>query len=166
MKIRLFITFLLITLAPITSFGQIKLEDLKIDTSLTGFHYAANFQGTIIYTKNGSPDINTINPSAFSFTIAPNISFEDAKEEIRHLLKMSLENNFTISELVEEDTTLDSKRFYSIGYTETTEKNKYKNFVFNAIVQKGNTIIIFASGDLDNGIYIEKFKKTFFSIKL
>src|SRR5947209_2971931 len=101
MKLKL--TLLSLALLAFTfSFGQIKLEDLNVVTSITGFHFAADFQGTQVFTKNRSSD----------------------------------------------------------------NKNNYKNFVFNAFVIKDNTLILFTSGDLDNGQYIDQFKKTFYSIKL
>ena len=84
-------------------FGQIKLEDLKDYTTITGFHYAADFHGMKVFTKNGLPDIQTIN---------------------------------------------------------------YKNLVFNAFVVKDRTLIFFTSGDLDERKYFDKFRKTFYSIKL
>jgi len=56
------------------SFGQMKLQDLHVDTTITGFHFAADFQRTKVFTKHGSSDIRTINPTAFSFTIAQNVT--------------------------------------------------------------------------------------------
>jgi hypothetical protein len=148
------------------SFGQIKPEDLKIDTSITGFHFAADFQGTEVFTKNGSPDINTINPTAFSFTIAANMSSATAKDQLNQLLSVSKENGYQIKDFVEKDTTLKGNNAYYISYTETDDKTNYKNLVFNAFVITDNTLILFTSGDLDNGKYSDKFKKTFYSIKL
>lgn len=183
MKIKL--TILLLTLfASSFSFGQNSndttvtktytysvvnlsgVEDLNVDTTITGFHFAANFQGTIVFTKNGAPDINTINPTAFSFTIASNMSSSIAKDQLNMLLNLSKQNGYKITELVQKDTTFKNNNAYYISYIETDDKNKYKNLVFNAFVIKDNTLILFTSGDLDNGQYIDKFKKTFYSIKL
>ena len=69
MKIKLTAVLLTVLVSQL-SFGQTKLEDLKVDTTITDFHFAADFQGTKVFTKNGSSDIQTINPTAFSFTIA------------------------------------------------------------------------------------------------
>ena len=52
MKIKLTILFVTLFVSHF-SFGQIKLEDLNIDTTITGFHYAVDFQGTKVFTKNG-----------------------------------------------------------------------------------------------------------------
>ena len=148
------------------SFGQIKLEDLKVVTSITGFRFAADFQGTKVFTKNGPSDIQTINPTAFSFTIAPDMTAAMAKEQLEMLLNMSKQNSYKISDLVAKDTTFNGNDAYYISYTETEDKNGYKNIVFNSFVIKDTTLILFVSGDLANGKYIDKFKKTFYSIKL
>ena len=148
------------------SFGQIKLEDLKIDTTITGFHFAADFQGTNIFTKNGSSDIQTINPTAFSFTLAPNMTGAAAKEQLEMLFNMSVQNGYKISDVIKKDTTLKGSPAYYISYVETDAKENYKNLVFNAFVIKGKTLILFTSGDLDKGIYFDKFRQTFYTIKL
>ena len=165
MKLRLTL-FALLILSFTFSFGQIKLADLKIDTTITGFHFAADFQGTIIFTKNGPPDIQTINPTAFSFTIAPNMNGTAAKGQLEMLLNMSKQNGYKISDLVTKDTTVKGNEAYYISYVETDDANNYKNSVFNSFVIKDKTLILFVSGDLDNGKYIDKFKRTFYGIKL
>lgn len=165
MKLRL--TLLSVSLFAFTfCFGQIKLEDLNVDTSITGFHFAADFQGTRVFTKNGSSDINTANPTAFSFTIAPNMNSTAAKDQLNMLLNMSKQNGYKITDLVQKDTTFKNNNAYYISYVETDDKANYKNFVFNAFVIKDNTLILFTSGDLDNGQYFDKFRKTFYRIKL
>ena len=148
------------------SFGQIKLEYLNIDTTITGFHFAANFQETKIFTKHGLSDIQTINPTAFSFTIAPNMTSAQAKEQLEMLLNMSTQNGYKISEITRKDTTLKGYDAYYISYIESDNKINYKNYVFNSFVIKDKTLILFTSGDLDNGQYINKFRKTFYNIKL
>lgn len=159
------LTFLLLAIYSFAS-GQIKLEQLKVDSSITGFHFAANFQGTTVFTKNGPADIQTVNPSAFSFTIAPNLSSKIALDQFEQLMSFSKQNGYIITDVIKKDTTLHGNNAYYISYTETNEKANYKNFVFNAFVIKDNTLILFVSGDLDKGVYLEKFKKTFYSIKL
>ena len=164
MNIRAFLPAIAIFSSSIC-LGQTKLRDLNIDTTITGFHFAANFQGTMVFTKNGAPDIQTINPTAFSFTIATGMTFDEAKDQLEQLLNMSVQNGYKITGLIKRDTTLNGYNAYYISYTETHESN-YKNYVFNSYVIKDKTLILFTSGDLDNGLYIDKFRKTFYSIKL
>lgn len=165
MKIKL-TTLLSTFLVSNFSFGQLKLEDIKVDTTITGFHFAADFQGTNVFTKNGLSDIQTINPTAFSFTIAPNMTATTAKKQLETLLNMSVQNRYKISDVVKKDTTLKENDAYYISYTETDNKSNYKNLIFNAFVIKDGTLILFTSGDLDKGKYFDKFRKTFYTIKL
>lgn len=148
------------------SFGQIKIEDLNVDTTITGFRFAADFHGTKVFTKNGASDIQTVNPSAFSFTIVQDFTASMAKEQLEMLLNMSVQNGYEISNLAKEDTTFHGYTAFYISYTESDDKTSYKNLVFNAFVIKDKTLILFTSGDLDSGLYSEKFKKTFYNIKL
>jgi hypothetical protein len=148
------------------AFGQLKFENLKVDTSITGFHFAADFQGTKVFTKNGASDLKTINPTAFSFTVAPGLTAIIAKEQLEMLLSLSKQNGYTITDLIKKDTVLNGNKAFYISYNEAEEKSNYRNSVFNAFVIKAETLILFTGGDLDNGKYIDKFKKTFYSIKL
>ena len=160
-----FIILSLILFTSCFSFGQ-KIEDLNVDTTITGFHFAANFQGTQVFTKNGPSDLKTINPSAFSFSIASNMSSKIALDQLDQLMTMSKQNGYKVTDIVKKDTILNGNNAYYISYTETDEKENYKNLVYNAFVIKDKTLILFVSGDLSNGLYIDKFKKTFYSIKL
>jgi hypothetical protein len=165
MKIKLIVLLLTLFVSQF-SFGQIKVEDLKVDTTITGFHFAANFQGTLIYTQNGKADLNTINPSAFSFTIMTNASYQAALEQIELLLNMSRQDGYTHSDIVKKDTTINGNKAYYISFIETRKDTDYKNLVFDAFYIKENTILLFISGDLNNGKYIENFKRTFYDTKL
>jgi hypothetical protein len=165
MNLKLTLT-LFATISFCFSFGQIRLEDLKVDTAITGFHFAVDFQGTMVFTKHGASDIKTINPTAFSFTISPNLNSATAKSQLSQLLDMSRQNGLKINDFTEKDTTIKGYKGYYISYTETYEKYHYKNFVFNSFVIKDQTIILFTSGDLDGGEYVDKFRQTFYTIKL
>ncbi len=163
MKIKLLI---LASLICHICFGQIKIEDIHIDTTITGFHFAADFQGTMVYTLNGKADLNTINPSAFSFTIYPDASYQAAVKQIDQLLEMSIQNGYKHSDIIKKDTTVNGNKVYCISLTETQKGTDYKNLIFHGFYMKGNTAILFISGDLSNGKYIEGFKKTFYAAQL
>ncbi|MBK7095645.1 MAG: hypothetical protein IPH57_11550 [Saprospiraceae bacterium] len=147
------------------SFGQIKVDELNIDTTITGFKFAANFQGTHVFTKNGASDLNTNNPTTFLVKISPNMSATIAKEKLERISNESPQSGYKISNLIKKDTTLNGYSAFYISYIETSDMINYKSFIFNAYLSKDNTIVFFFSGDIDNGKYIEKFKRTFYSIK-
>jgi len=144
--------------------GQTWKAGIIVDTTITGFHYAADFSGMAVYTQHGPSDINgSSQPTAFSVTLSQTMSFEEVKKEVLQLLQFSRQNGYTVSQLIEKDTVLDGHTAYYISYTETLEKENYQNMVFNAVVKGDGAVLVFASGDLDKGKFIELFKKTFYS---
>lgn len=147
-----------------TSYAQFKFEDLKIDTTITGFHYAADFQGTKVFTKHGPSDIQTINPTAFSFTVGKNMSALTAAMELGRMHARAKSDGFDISDFKEIDTTVTGHKVYGMSYIETDKESNYKNIVFNALIVVGSDVIVFTSGDLDNGIFADKFQQTFYSL--
>ncbi|PWT74814.1 MAG: hypothetical protein C5B59_10205 [Bacteroidetes bacterium] len=165
MKLLLAI-FLLSLFWSVTGSGQIRFEDIKIDTTITGFHFAGDLMGVRVYTPNGEADLSAEHPSAFSFTLIPDATFELALDQVNRLIEASKTNGYLISGMTKKDTTIQGNRVKLISYTETKKAEDYKNLVFNAVVMKGTTALIFLSGDLDRGKYADKFRNTFFAIKL
>jgi hypothetical protein len=164
MKIKL-TTLLSSVFISLFSFGQIGVEDLKVDTTITGFHFAADFQGTFVYTLNGKADLNTINPSAFAITIMSDATYQAALDQINNLLNMSIQNGYAHSDIIKKDTIINGNNAYYTSLTETQNGTDYKNLIFYAFYIKDKKALFFLSGDLNNGKYIEKFKKTFCSTK-
>gem|GEM_PF-1601012 len=147
-------------------FGQSKAEDLKIDTTISGFHFAANFSGTLVYTPKGPSDITgTINPSAFSFSVLPQATYASARAQIDQLLRMSVTGGYTQSNIIKKDTVINGNKVYYVSLKETLKGSDYQNLVFDAFVLRGDTAVIFTSGDLDKGRYIEAFRKTFYTFR-
>jgi len=166
MNIKLLV-FLVTLFTSQLSFGQIKIEDLKIDTNITGFHFAANFQGTIVYTPNGKADIGSqTKPSAFSISILPNATPLTARLQIEQFLSWSVKDGYQHTDVVNKDTIVNGTKLYSVSLTETLKGTEYKNRVFHGFFIKDNSAVIFISGDLDNGKYIEGFEKTFYRITM
>jgi len=146
-------------------FGQDPESDIKIDAGITGFKYAANFMGTKVFTKNGPADLETRNPTAFTFTIAKNRTPEDVKTQLDQFMSVSTRSGYEVTNLVKKDTILHGYKAFEISYTETLEEENYINYVFSAFIVKDDTILLFTSGDLDNGMYKAKFKETFYSLE-
>jgi hypothetical protein len=146
--------------------GQNNTRAIQVDTSITKFRFAANFQGTLVYTLNGPADIKTQNPTAFSITQAPNMSFQSAKDQLNMLFSMSKQNGYTISDLIKRDTIVNGMQAFIISYKEIIKEEGYTNLVFNGVLMNGSTATIFTSGDLSNGKYFDLFRRTFYAIKL
>jgi hypothetical protein len=146
--------------------GQTAPSGVVVDTTLTGFHYATNLSGTLVYTKHGASDIDgKSEPTAFSVTLSKTASFNQAKKLVLDLFRMSALHDYNITGEAEKDTLLNGHRTYCIWYMETMEKRGYQNLVFNAIEQLDGAVVIFTSGDLDKGKYIDLFKKTFYTLR-
>jgi hypothetical protein len=147
------------------SFAQPKLKDLKVDTSITGFHFAADVNGTFVYTSNGKSDL-TANKgfSYFALYMLPNATMESAFQQFEILHNNSIQDGFNLSEFVENDTTINGNQVYAVSFTKTKGTNKI--LVFNAATVKNKTAIIFTSSDNDQGKHRENIKKTFYAMKL
>jgi hypothetical protein len=145
--------------------GQTPKAGVLVDTTITGFHYAIDYSGTSVYTQHGPSDINRGNqPTAFSVTLSRTVSFEQAKKQVLQLLRWSIQSGYHISDLTQKDTVFKGHPAYCVSYTETLEKEGYQNLVFNAVVNGDAVVLVFTSGDLDKGKFIEGIKKTFYQL--
>lgn len=145
------------------SFAQTNSANLKVDTTISGFHLATTAQGTYFYTPNGAPDLNTENISSFAYTLLPNVSMKIAVAEIENLYNISIKNGYEIKDLVRKDTLLNGNKAFIISYTEMDKAKDYMNMLFYAVLMKENISIIFLSTDLEKGKYIRQFRNTFYS---
>jgi hypothetical protein len=138
---------------------------LKLDTSITGFKYATNFDGMAVYTKNGISDISSnIPPSAFTVMESRTMTADQVKEEFQQLIKLSILSGYQLRDKFEKDTIINDKKVYFISYREMSDGEKYENRVFNGMIELQDSIVVFTSGDLDKGKYMVSFIKTFFSL--
>jgi len=148
------------------SYAQPMKTGAVIDTSITGFHFAVSYSGTMVYTQHGPADINGHGqPTAFSVTVSSKATFDEAQAQLMQLLKMSMGHGIKIAELKEKDTVVNTHHAYYISYTETLDKPSYQNLVFNGVIQGDGAVLLFTSGDLDRGKFIELFKRTFFQLR-
>jgi hypothetical protein len=136
-----------------------------IDTSITGFHYAIDLSGTSEYTEHGRSAINPQSrPTQFSVIIFQHSSFEQAKQQLSMLLRMSKLLGYEIGDFREKDTLVKGRPAYYVSYTETQQKKNYKNLVFNGVMSGDHGLLVFTSDDLEKGKFIDLFKKTFYQL--
>ena len=145
---------------------QISIEDIQIDTTISGFSFAIDYSGTKVYTPNGESDLKTKNPTAFSFTLMNDATYEKASQQIGYMIKMAFANGYQHSDIIEKDTLINGNEAFYISMTQTLESEDYKNLVFYGFQIKDKTALLFISGDLDNGKYIDVIRQTFFATKL
>ena len=149
-------------LLPVLLCGQVSFENLQVDTTITGFHFAADFQGTHVYTPNGPADLQRVDPSAFSFTIMRDATREKALEQLGMYRRMSLSHGYEANDLVEMDTVIAGLPVFGWSLRETMKATGYENLVFEAFYVKDSTVVLFISGDMDHGKHAVGFRETFF----
>lgn len=168
MKISHQLFFLLLFGFSGTVFAQLRIEDVKVDSSISGFHLTANYDGALIYTPNGYADIGVVkNPSAFSITLLPDVNYESARDEIEQMMEISsVQDGNTQDQIVRKDTVSNGQKMYTVSLRETKKGTLYHNLIFYGFFLKGDTAVLFIAGDLDKGKYIDKFRRTFYALKL
>lgn len=147
------------------SFGQLQIEDLNIDTSITGFRLTVISNSTYTYKPNYSRAEN-IRLSAFSVSIMPSETDQNVLRVIDYVLSLRTEEGYRHSDIIKKDTTINGYKAYYTSMTESKKGSNHKTLIFYAFYTKDKTAILFSSEDNDKGKYIEKFKKTFYAIKL
>lgn len=144
-------------------FAQLTKDNIVIDTKITGFQFATDYQGTMVYTANGKADLEKVNPSAFSYTVINGLTYDQLMKELSQYMSMAIQNGYVQSDFVKKETVINGYTVYSISLTETMPGTDYKNLAFHGFYLKDGKGILFISGDLDGGKYAEGFKKTFFA---
>jgi hypothetical protein len=163
------ITRLALTIISLTSFGfcsaQINPDSPKFDLSISNFKYATTMDGMDVYLQNGTPDLqSTKTLSTFSLRPKYNITYESAKGYLNYLKNYEEKHGGTITNVITKDTLINNLKAFLLTMNETFEGHSEKAQHFYAFLLKGDIAIIFLSSDFDNGKYIAKFKKTFYSI--
>jgi hypothetical protein len=82
------------------------------------------------------------------------------------LIHPSSENGNQVSGQVEKDTVVNGHSVFYLSYTETKKQTNYHNFVFDAGFQTASGIVLFSANDLENGKFMDRFKKTFYTLVL
>jgi len=149
---------------PFFSFGQIKLEDLRADTTITGFHVAMIANGQKTFTKNGPSDLDKENPSVFMLMTIPSRGYYNDVRVLTKMLEIGRQPGFEVSDVVKIDSMINGDRTFIISYSEIKKETASRNQFFNAFFLKDSTAVIFMSGDFDGGKYVEQFKRTFYDM--
>ena len=162
----MFVVVVVLFLSCHAGFAQLTAKNIKFDAAIAGFKFAVDFQGTLVYTPNGNADLDTKDPTAFSYSIYQDATYNKAVEQIEEYMKMSTDRGYLQTDVVKKETVVNGNKAYYISYTETLPNSDYKNINFNGFFINGTTAVLFISGDTKGGMYIDKLKKTFFSTKI
>ncbi|MBS1599396.1 MAG: hypothetical protein JST75_14315 [Bacteroidetes bacterium] len=163
MTIKLAICFCLCG-SPFFTRSQIKLENLQVDTTITGFHMAMIANGQKMFTQNGRSDLDKENPSAFVLMAMPSFGYYNDVRVLTKMLEIGRQPGYEVSDMVKIDSVVNGNKTFIISYNEIKIGAADRNQFFSAFFLKGNTAVVFISSDTDNGKYIEQFKKTFYGM--
>ena len=171
MKGNIFIHLLMLicgSLCHLSVQAQLSLHDVRVDSNISGFHFTMQVEDTRVYTPNGQADIGKVkNPSAFSLTILEHVDYEDAKEKVEELMEVSaVQDGLTQDQIVRKDTVLNGNRAYTVSMRETQKGSLYYSLVFYGVILHGHEAVLFVSGDFEKGKHIDKFRKTFYALKI
>ena len=162
---RLVIVILLLTSS--FAFGQIKSQDIKIDSKITGFKFAKDMDGMLVYLPNGQDDFErNENPSSFSIHTEPDMTYDRSVGYIDYQMDYAKRHGSTLTNIIKKDTRINGYKAYEVTFTENVTGLNSKRLNYYSFFLKGSTAVIFLSGDSDNGKYIQKFKDTFRRAKI
>ncbi len=165
MKIKLAISLIILFITNF-SFGQLKIEDLQVDTTITGFHFVENRNNTKVFTPTGKSEMIFKNMPVFYITLFSDATYQTSKNKVENTLSVVDAYGNTASDVIKKDTIINGCQSYIISFTETDGGTGQKDLIFTGFIIKGNVAIIFECDDFDNGKYTDKLKKTFYSLKI
>lgn len=166
-KKRSLLLVLLITCCFYEGFGQLSILNVNVNDSITGFKLIG------LQPKNGKiyypPNIDTANiaPAPIFFVrVIGLMDWEKTKSFIEFNNDYAKNAGDSIYDVVTIDTSINGTRIY-----EMTLKNLAKNSTtpilnYYAFMLQGDNAIVFLSADTMEGKYLDKFRKTFRTIKL
>jgi hypothetical protein len=142
----------------------LELASYKFDESITGFKLATTMGNMLAYTPNGKDDLKNSGNIMTSFQLstieAP--SFSKAKDFLDNMI--SRYSGSEISNVAKHDTLINSNQAYEVTFQGIGPKDKAITY-YQVVIYKTGTAVVFLSSDIDNGKWLDKFKKTGHSIQ-
>jgi hypothetical protein len=167
-KMKFFSNFLFaLFICPVFSFGQLKVEDVKVDNTITGFKFAKDFDGLYVFLSNGEKDLKgNTSISTFAFLVKQKIDYANSIAYLDFQMNNEKKNGFVISNVVRKDTIIGGLKAFEMIFTEK-KNGKVPQLMFSyfAFIIKDNDVVFFLSGDNNKGKFIPKFKNTFYKLK-
>jgi hypothetical protein len=158
---------LIILICPVFTFGQLKVGDVKVDNTITGFKFAKDYDGLYVFLPNGEKDLKSnMSVSTFAFLVKQNIDYANSIAYLDFQMNNEKKNGFAISNIVRKDTVIGGLKAYEMSFNE--KKNGKVQQMMNsyfAFIMKDNDVVFFLSGDNNKGKFIQKFKNTFYKLK-
>lgn len=148
--------------------NPLELANFQIDETITGFKYATTMGNIFFYSPNGKADMQSLlDFSSYQVMPLEAGSFEKVKELLETVnSRLSLQEIQT-SNIKKKEIIINGNKAFEIIMDVKDKNNKKGTFYQKAIYKEGSTsAVLFIGADIDNGIYVDKFKATAQSIKL
>lgn len=148
------------------SFAQLKVESIKFNKQITGFSFAADMDGMLVYLPQGKADLDRAHGAEFSLRVHENEDAEGVKRYLNFMKDYEIKHGGTLTDVKEKDTMVNNLTVHIITMREQFKGIQTRAHHFYASITKGHDSVIFLSSDLDHDKYFNKLVKTFYSIQL
>lgn len=145
-------------------FDPLELAKFKFDAGITGFKYATTMGNMFIYSENGKADMQE--PSSaptFQLMTVEAGSFTKAKEFLDYVTSRYNVQGIDITNISKQDTVINGNLAYEMSIDAKDKDNK-TNQVYQVVIFKDSSAVVFIGADSENGKWIDKFKATAKSI--
>ena len=148
-------------------FNPLELANFKFDESITGFKYAATMGNMFIYSPNGKSDLNIQqdNLSMFQLSTIEAPTFSKAKEFLDYTISRYSVQGIQASNVKKQDISINGNQAYEVTVEAKDSDNK-QTTLYQVIIHKGTTAVLFLGSDSEQGKWFDKFKATAQTIKM
>jgi hypothetical protein len=149
-------------------FNPLELASFTFDETITGFKYAATMGSTFVYSPNGKTDLDKQqqgNLLTFQLSTIEAPTFSRAKEFLDYTISRYSVQGIQVSNVKKQDIIIDGNDAYEVTM-EATDANNVKNILYQVIIHKGTTAVLFLGVDSEQRKWFDKFKATAKSIKM
>jgi hypothetical protein len=147
--------------------NPLELVKFQFDESITGFKFATTMGNMFIYSPRGKADLAVQQDTLPVFMISQieAESFEKAKEFLENTISRYYSQGVQLSNIKKEDVTINGNQAYEVTMDAKDAENK-NAVLYNVIVYKGTSAVIFLGTDPKQRRWIDKLKATAHTIKM
>jgi len=143
----------------------LELATFKFDAGITGFKYAMTMGNIFVYTSSGKADLrNQSTASTFQLMTMEAGSFSKAKEFLDYMTSRYGDQGIQVTNLNRIDTVINGNRAYEVSMDATNAENN-KSSLYQVIIYKDSSAVVFMGVDTEGGKWMDKFKATAQTIK-
>lgn len=147
--------------------NPLELVNYSFDESITGFKFATTVGTMFIYSPQGKADLAVQQDTLPVFMISQieAHSFEKAKEFLESTISRFYRQKIQTSNIKRQDITINGNQAYEV-MMDARDANNKNAVLYQLIVYKGTTAVMFLGTDPQQRKWIDKLTATAHSIKL